>query len=115
MVVGVGLNLRLPSGGFPPELPDAGALLQSGAAGPSFAKAAAALLEALYALLSVAPDRRFLSEYCERSALTSKSLLVLQATGSVRPPPLASRTRRTARRIPGRNPGNASQRGDRHP
>ena len=78
MVVGVGLNLRLPSGGFPPELSDAGALLQPGAAGPSFAKAAAALLEALYALLSVAPDRRFLSEYCERSALTGKSLLVLQ-------------------------------------
>lgn len=84
VVIGVGLNLRLPAGGFPPELPNAGALLLGGEPGASFAGAAAALLNALHAQLFDMPHRRFLSEYRERSVLTGKSVLVLQS-GKTRP------------------------------
>lgn len=84
VVVGVGLNLSLPSGGFPRELPSAGALFLDGASGPSFAEAAAVLLDALHAQLFDMPHRRFLAEYRDRSMLTGKRIAVLQG-GQSRP------------------------------
>ncbi len=84
VVIGVGLNLYPPTGGFPQKLPNAGALFLDGESGASFAGAAAALLNALHAQLFDMPHKRFLSEYRERSVLTGKSVLVLQS-GKTRP------------------------------
>ncbi|MGI6150585.1 MAG: biotin--[acetyl-CoA-carboxylase] ligase [Christensenellales bacterium] len=84
MAIGIGLNLHLPSGGFPPELKDAGALFSTEQPCPSFTETAAALLNALHEQLFDMPHRRFLPEYRQRSMLIGKSIAVLQR-GETRP------------------------------
>ncbi len=78
MVIGVGLNLYAPVEGFPPELQDATALFGNNKSAPSYAEAAAKLLESLDEQLAEIPDAGFLSEYRERSMLIGRSISAIK-------------------------------------
>ncbi len=82
-VVGIGINVRAPKGGFPPELAGiAGALVADGeAAPPELRSRLAAEILTRYAVLSSAlPDTAFLDEYRRRSLVIGRRV-TLSTTG----------------------------------
>ena len=82
-VVGIGINVRAPKGGFPPELEGiAGALLADGDNAPSALRSrlAAEILTRYAALISALPAADFLDEYRRRSLVIGRSV-TLSTTG----------------------------------
>lgn len=79
-VLGIGVNLTPPAGGFPPELSGiAGSLFPEDGIPDCFAdKLAAGVLSAFDARYKALPSHDFLSRYRERSMLTGRPVTVVQ-------------------------------------
>ena len=82
VVLGVGVNVTQPAGGFPPEI--------AGSAGAVFPRwgpdrrgpLAAAFLREFYKIYAALPDRGFIAEYRSRSCLTGRYVDVLRGGGA---------------------------------
>ncbi len=76
-VVGIGVNICEPSGGFPDEIKDiAGAVFESGDNAPR-AKLAADIIKRFYYFYETLPERTFLNGYTKRSFLLGKKVKVI--------------------------------------
>lgn len=82
-VLGVGINVTEPEGGFPPEAAEAGAVFPEPVPGRMDALAAA-FLRHLYALCASGPGRAFVEEYRARSCLNGREVTVLGPGGAQR-------------------------------
>lgn len=79
-IVGIGVNLLPPDGGFPEELREtAAALFQSGDARELRAMTAAGILERFMSYYSVLEQRPFLAQYRSRSMLTGRSVNIFKS------------------------------------
>lgn len=74
VVVGIGINLDVPKGGFPKELEDIATSL--GDAGLRD-RLAASVVEEFFSLYDTMPSRDFISEYKDRSVLIGKRVEIL--------------------------------------
>lgn len=84
LVVGVGLNLCPPKGGWPEEIKDiAGSLFESGEH-PDRQKLAAAIADELLDLFEALPDTSFMQEYRARNLVPGKDIRIIQ-NGQSRP------------------------------
>lgn len=79
-VLGIGINVRDPQGGFPAELQGIAASLY-GAQGGDRALLAAAVLDAFFEEYAMLPDKRFVEEYRCRSLLNGRRITVKKPTG----------------------------------
>lgn len=79
-VLGIGINIAPPEGGFPPELSGiAGSLFPEGQVPEGFAdRLAAGVLSAFDARYRALPSHSFLTVYRERSMLTGRQVTVVQ-------------------------------------
>ena len=74
-VLGMGVNLTEPEGGFPPEVAQvAGALFADGAPAGSRVKLAAGILNHFFAYYQAMPRRTYMEEYSARSLLTGMDI-----------------------------------------
>lgn len=81
-VLGIGVNLLEPSGGFPPKLSQvAGAVFRSGDASVLRAMTAAAILDRFSSLSAALPEKPFLTEYRRRSLQPGCEMTVFPVTG----------------------------------
>lgn len=81
VVIGAGVNITEPSGGFPSDISAvAGALLPYGNRQELRASIAAAFLEELFSEYARLDSRSFLGEYQRRSMVTGKSVSVISPT-----------------------------------
>ncbi len=86
-ILGIGVNICAPAGGFAPEIRDiAGALLPDGAA-ECRAPLAAAMIDNFFALYPRLAEKTFFDEYASRSLLDGKPIEVLR--GNTRIPATA--------------------------
>ncbi len=77
-ILGIGINLCPPAGGFPPELaPIAGALTETGGEALR-APLAAAVLDEFFALYPHLTEKPFYDDYVSRSLLTGRQIEVLR-------------------------------------
>lgn len=82
VILGIGINIFPPSGGFPPDLAQAaGAVFPSGGKDLR-ARLAALILRELYVLCTALPERNFVQEYRQRSFLIGAPVNVLSASSS---------------------------------
>lgn len=78
VVIGAGVNITEPSGGFPADISAvAGALLSHGSGQELRSRLAAAFLEELFGEYARLDSRSFLDEYRRRSMVTGKSVSVI--------------------------------------
>ena len=78
VVIGAGVNITEPSGGFPADISAvAGALLPHGSGQELRSRLAAAFLEELFSEYARLDSRSFLDEYRRRSMVTGKSVSVI--------------------------------------
>ena len=78
-VLGIGVNLFPPPGGFPPELADtAGAVLPGKPQDDERSRLIAAILDRFLPLYRALPDRSWLEEYRSRSILTGREVRFLR-------------------------------------
>ena len=81
-VLGVGVNVTEPPGGFPPEIADiAGAVFPPGRQDMR-ERLAAAFLRQFYTIYAALPDRSFTAEYRDRSCLAGRYVNVLRDGGA---------------------------------
>lgn len=81
VVIGAGVNITEPSGGFPADISAvAGALLPHGSGQELRSRLAAAFLEELFSEYAHIDSRSFLDEYRRRSMVTGKSVYVISPT-----------------------------------
>ena len=77
-ILGIGINICPPAGGFPPELaPIAGALTETGGEALR-APLAAAVLDEFFALYPHLTEKSFYDDYVSRSLLTGRQIEVLR-------------------------------------
>lgn len=82
-ILGIGINLRAPEGGFPPEIADvAGALFQDEAPPGARARLAAGILNRFFAYYSALPRRDYMEAYRQRSLLTGLEVTYTQGSQS---------------------------------
>lgn len=83
-VLGIGVNVCEPEGGFPPELTEkAGAVFAHGCCPPDMRnRLAAEILQRFWALYTRLPDKAFLEEYKRRSILQGKAVDVIHVNHS---------------------------------
>lgn len=83
-VVGIGINVRPPAGGFPPELRDiAGAVLPAGNAdADARSRLTAEVLRRFWAYYRALPAHPFHAEYCRRSWVVGREITVIQGAAS---------------------------------
>ena len=75
VIVGIGVNLLPPEGGFPPALSDtAGSVCMEGDAKILFARAAAGIADRFMSIYANLDDRMLLNEYRRRSILVGKDI-----------------------------------------
>ena len=81
-VVGIGINVRPPEGGFPEALRDiAGAILPADGARPDArARLIAEVLTRFWGFYRALPAHPFHAEYCRRSCLTGRAVTVFQGS-----------------------------------
>ena len=81
VVIGAGVNITEPSGGFPADISAvAGALLPHGSGQELRSRLAAAFLEELFSEYARLDSRSFLDEYRRRSMVTGKNVSVISPT-----------------------------------
>lgn len=81
VVIGAGVNITEPSGGFPADISAvAGALLPHGSGQEFRSSLAAAFLEELFSEYAHIDSRSFLDEYRRRSMVTGKNVSVISPT-----------------------------------
>lgn len=81
VVIGAGVNITEPSGGFPADISAvAGALLPHGSGQELRSRLAAAFLEELFSEYAHIDSRSFLDEYRRRSMVTGKNVSVISPT-----------------------------------
>lgn len=81
VVIGAGVNITEPSGGFPADISAvAGALLPHGSGQELRSRLAAAFLEDLFGEYARLDSRSFLDEYRRRSMVTGKNVSVISPT-----------------------------------
>lgn len=83
-VVGIGVNLYPPAGGFPPELDQAGAVFDQAPAGAMRSRLAAGILNHFFACYPQLRERGFFEDYRRRCFLLGQKVEVLQG-GRSRP------------------------------
>lgn len=82
VIVGIGLNVTAPEGGFPPDISDvAGALYAQNAPTGLKSRLAAQILDRLTAYAGCLPDKPFLGGYQARSLLTGVRVVVHAPSG----------------------------------
>ena len=82
-VVGIGVNLFPPPGGFPPDIADtAGAILDKPVP-DLLTRLAAHIIERLFALLPHLPELTFVPEYRSRSLLPGKDIFVIRDSAAL--------------------------------
>lgn len=78
-VLGMGINIREPEGGFSPELAQvAGALFPGEVPAGARTRLAAAILNRFFSYYQALPDRTFMKAYAERSLLTGMEVTYTQ-------------------------------------
>lgn len=84
VVLGIGINIAPPEGGFPSEITDIAACLYPDGDHPSDVRDAllAALLDIFYEIYTKLPAKGFLDEYRGRSILTGRDITVMQGESS---------------------------------
>ena len=82
VIMGIGVNLLPPEGGFPPELRDtAGSVFTEGDVKTLFAKTAAGIADRFMSLCADLDGRELLNEYRRRSILTGRDIDVYRVIG----------------------------------
>lgn len=82
VIMGIGVNLLPPEGGFPPELSDtAGSVFTEGDAKILFAKTAAGIADRFLSICADLDDREFLNEYRRRSILVGRDVDIYRVIG----------------------------------
>ena len=84
MVLGIGINLFMPEGGFPEDLTEAGAVLATPPDNDLRAKLIAAMIDGLTKLREVKDFRPYLKIYRERSIIIGKDVAVTNGDERVR-------------------------------
>ncbi len=82
-ILGVGINVTEPEGGFPPELSEIAGALFPQKQHNMRSRLAAAFLRNFYEIFSLLPSRGFVEEYRRRSFLTGRRINVIKNGGSV--------------------------------
>lgn len=83
VVLGIGVNVTEPDGGFPPDIADTAGAMFPAHQSALRARLAAAILRQLYSLYAQLPRRDFVTEYQARSLVVGREVDVLQ-NGAVR-------------------------------
>ena len=82
-ILGIGINLRAPEGGFPPEIAGvAGALFHDEVPPGARARLAAGVLNRFFAYYSALPRRDYMEAYRQRSLLTGLEVTYTQGSQS---------------------------------
>ena len=81
-VLGVGINVLEPAGGFPAEIADIAGAVFPRRERDMRARLAAAFLRRFYEIYTALPDRAFAAEYQARSCLVGRRVNVLRGGGS---------------------------------
>ena len=82
-ILGIGINLRAPEGGFPPEIAGvAGALFHDEVPPGARARLAAGILNRFFAYYSALPRRDYMEAYRQRSLLTGLEVTYTQGSQS---------------------------------
>lgn len=81
-VVGIGINVTEPEGGFPPELSGVAGALLSGRTRDARARLLAALLEELFSLYGSLADGGYIDEYRRRCFVIGRRVRVICAAGA---------------------------------
>ena len=77
-VLGVGINVTEPAGGFPPEIADVAGAVFAAREEDTPDRLAAAFLRQLYGIVEALPSRSFVAEYQARSCLPGRRVNVLR-------------------------------------
>lgn len=83
-VVGIGVNLFPPEGGFPPDLPEAGAVFETPQEDEVRSRLAGRILERFFAFYKTLRTKPFWEDYQTRSLVLGRSIWVLER-GQKRP------------------------------
>ncbi|MEG2435396.1 MAG: biotin--[acetyl-CoA-carboxylase] ligase [Ruthenibacterium sp.] len=78
VVVGIGVNVREPAGGFPADIEKIATALYAQEANVPRSRLAAAIANEVFALANTLPDTAFMAEYRTRNLIPGRDIFVLQ-------------------------------------